>query len=82
MHTPDLVQLKSHAFEAIVPSFQDMPAMKMLRIFELEHGAEQFSALRDVLRDAMPPEKLYEYDSLSINDLMEIVAQWVNPHED
>ena len=79
--TPDLVQLKNWKFEALVPSFQDMPANKVLQIFNSSESTRQFDGLRELLRDALPPEKVTEFDSLGIGDLMEIVAQWVKPDE-
>lgn len=80
--TPDLVQLKNWKFEAIVPSFEDLPANKVLQVFRLKDSAQQFDGIRELLRDVLPLEKVNAFDSLGMNDLMEIVAQWVNPRED
>ena len=79
--TPDLVQLKTLQFEALVPSFQDIPARLVLEIFQRFDGAKQVDALRELLRDNLPPEKVEDYDRLGIDELMEVVMQWIKPDE-
>lgn len=75
--TPDLTELETHGFKAVVPVFLDMPAMKVMPIFELDEGVQQMRAMQELLRDTLPVDKLNEFDNLSLNQVMDLLMKWV-----